>query len=217
MKWINEFSNSQIPYYIYKLNKGDTIIYNCNSDYNKSLVILNGIIYLIKIFTNQEIIPLAILNTNHIINLNPFRINQQNYYKIIALEKTYIISFNINKLKYNSNTYKSLILNIMLSYELTIKQYEIMNCILMQKHIKDRLIQLILFLSLNFGIIHQKQIIIPFQLSQKNLGTIVGSNKITINKIINKLSQAMLIRYSLKKKSLLKISLNSTLNIVTEV
>nr|YP_009391942.1 global nitrogen transcriptional regulator [Acrosorium ciliolatum]ARW60086.1 global nitrogen transcriptional regulator [Acrosorium ciliolatum] len=208
MKWINEFSNSQIPYYIYKLNKGDSIIYNCNSDYNKSFIVLRGIIYILKIFTNQEIIPIAILNTNNIINLNPFKINKQNYYKIIALDKTYIISFNINKLKYNDNINKSLILNIIFSYELTLEKYERMNSILIHKHIKYRVIQLILFLCLDFGIINQKQVIIPFKLSQKSLAKITGSNQITINKMINKLSKNMLITYSLKKKSIFKIFLN---------
>lgn len=208
MTWINEFSNSQIPYYIYKLNKNDSIIYNYNSDDNQSLIVLNGTIYILKIFTNKEIIPIAILNSNHIINLNSFTINKKSYYKIIAFETTYIISFSVNNLKYNSSRYKSLIINIVYSYELTLKKYEIMNNILMHKHIKDRLIQLILFLSLEFGIVNQKQIIIPFKISQKSLANIVGSNNITINKIITKLSKKMLIKYSLKKKFILMTFFN---------
>lgn len=207
MKWINAFSSSQIKYYIYKLNKGDSIIYSYNSDYNKSLIILNGIIYIIKIFTNQEIIPIAILNTNNIIYLNSLHTTKQNYYKLIAFEKTYIISFNINQLKYQSNTYKLLTSNIIKSYELTLKRYELMNTILMQKNIQNRLIQIILFLSLEFGIVYQQKIIIPFTLSQKNLANITGSNKITINRIIHKLSKQMIIKYSLKKKFIFRIFL----------
>lgn len=207
MKWINAFSSSQIKYYIYKLNKGDSIIYSYNSDYNKSLIILNGIIYIIKIFTNQEIIPIAILNTNNIIYLHSLHTTKQNYYKLIAFEKTYIISFNINQLKYQSNTYKLLTSNIIKSYELTLKRYELMNTILMQKNIQNRLIQIILFLSLEFGIVYQQKIIIPFTLSQKNLANITGSNKITINRIIHKLSKQMIIKYSLKKKFIFRIFL----------
>nr|QCI06569.1 global nitrogen transcriptional regulator [Erythroglossum lusitanicum] len=207
MQWINAFSNSQIKYYIYKLNKGDSIIYNYYETYNKSLIILSGIIYIIKIFTNREIIPIAILNTNNIICLDNLYTTKQNYYKLTAFEQTYIISFNMNELKYESHICKSLTSNIIKSYDLTLKKYELMNNILMQKNIQNRLIQIILFLSLEFGIVYQQKIIIPFTLSQKNLANITGSNKITINRIIHKLSKQMIIKYSLKKKFIFRIFL----------
>lgn len=197
MTWIHQFSNSHIPYYIYKLNKGDSVIHN---NHNESFIILYGLIYLMKIFTNQEIIPVGILNTNNIINVKSLSVNTQNYYKLIAFETTYLIHFKLKNMKYNKPIYKSLTFNIINSYELTLVKYEMMQNIIMQKYIKYRFIQLILFLALEFGIIHQTKIIIPFKISQQNIANIIGTNKITINKIIKYLSTKMLIKYSSKKK-----------------
>nr|YP_009326625.1 global nitrogen transcriptional regulator [Membranoptera platyphylla]AMJ16882.1 global nitrogen transcriptional regulator [Membranoptera platyphylla] len=198
MKWINSFSNSQIPYYIYKLNKGDKILYNPNKIYNRSIVILQGVIYLFKIFQNKEIFPLAILKTNNIIDLE-CSYETQHYYTIIALDQTYLMSFSLSDIKNKIYIKKQILLNIIYGQKITLKQYELMNQILRHKYIKYRILQLILLLSLEFGIIHENKIIIPFSLSQKNLSIIIGSNKITINQIMNYLSKKTIIKYSTKK------------------
>nr|QCI04547.1 global nitrogen transcriptional regulator [Apoglossum ruscifolium] len=88
MKWINKFSESQIPYYIYKLNKGDQILYKNTINYNNCMIILNGVLCILKTFNNKKIFTIAILSTNDSINLKYFNINIQYYYKLIALEKT---------------------------------------------------------------------------------------------------------------------------------
>nr|YP_009332845.1 global nitrogen transcriptional regulator [Membranoptera tenuis]AKL79101.1 global nitrogen transcriptional regulator [Membranoptera tenuis] len=198
MKWINNFSNSHIPYYIYKLNKGDKILYNPNKIYNRSIIILHGVIYLFKIFQNKEIFPLAILKTNNIIDLE-YSYETQHYYTIIALDQAYLMSFSLLNIKNKIYIKKQILFNIIYGQKLTLKQYELMNQILRHKYIKYRILQLIFLLSLEFGIIHKNKIIIPFSLSQKNLSIIIGSNKITINQIMNYLSKKTIIKYSTKK------------------
>nr|YP_009332625.1 global nitrogen transcriptional regulator [Membranoptera weeksiae]AHZ94639.1 global nitrogen transcriptional regulator [Membranoptera weeksiae] len=198
MKWINSFSNSHIPYYIYKLNKGDKILYNPNKIYNRSIIILHGVIYLFKIFQNKEIFPLAILKTNNIIDLE-YSYETQYYYTIIALDQAYLMSFSLLNIKNKIYIKKQILFNIIYGQKLTLKQYELMNQILRHKYIKYRILQLILLLSLEFGIIHKNKIIIPFSLSQKNISIIIGSNKITINQIMNYLSKKTIIKYSTKK------------------
>nr|YP_009295239.1 global nitrogen transcriptional regulator [Dasya binghamiae]AOH77251.1 global nitrogen transcriptional regulator [Dasya binghamiae] len=196
MTWINKLANSQIPYYIYKLNKGDQIIYNYNTYYNNIIIILYGTIYFIKAIHRKQIFPLAILKTNNIINLKKFCINIKYSYKLIACETTYLVSFSLINTK---NIKKDILFNIISSQNLTLNNYAMMNEILKHKYIKHRIIQMILLLSLKFGHINNQEIIIPFSLSQKDLANLLGSNKTTINKIINELCKKMFIQYSSKK------------------
>nr|YP_010155950.1 global nitrogen transcriptional regulator [Cumathamnion serrulatum]QQY85317.1 global nitrogen transcriptional regulator [Cumathamnion serrulatum] len=198
MKWIKTFSNSQITYYIYKLNKGDKILYKPNRIYSKSIIVLHGVIYLFKMFQNKDIFPLAILSTNNIINLD-YSYDTQHYYTIIALDRAYLISYSLLDIKNKIYIKKQILINIIYGQKSTLKQYELMNQILKHKYTKYRILQLIFLLSLEFGVIHDNKIIIPFSLSQKNLSIITGSNKITINKIMNYLSRKTIIKYSTKK------------------
>nr|YP_009296307.1 global nitrogen transcriptional regulator [Sebdenia flabellata]AOM65242.1 global nitrogen transcriptional regulator [Sebdenia flabellata] len=201
MQWIYNFTTYKIPFYIYKLKKNDCIIYPANYSKNKSVIILNGILYLLKTFTNGETISLAILNTNNIINIIDNHIEPRHYYyRAIALEETYIISFQWDNIYINNNIKPQIIKNIINSYQKTIYKYEIMNHIITHKEIKNRVIQLILYLCEEFGIIKKKHIFIPFEISQVTLSTITGSNKVTINKIMKTLNQKMLIQYTLNKK-----------------
>nr|QCI09053.1 global nitrogen transcriptional regulator [Inkyuleea mariana] len=200
MKWIHHLSNSKTPFYIYRLNKGDAIIQKSYNNDNKSIIILHGIVHLIQIFTNKEIISLAILNRDHIINIRPEKIEHKYYYyKIVAIEDTYLISFIFDELLYKNNNSTKLLINIIKGYELTLHRYKQMNHILVHKHIKQRVTQLILFLCEEFGIIYKQKIIIPFKISQITIGTITGSNKVTINKIVRYLYNEMFIQYYGKK------------------
>lgn len=204
MQWIKFFKNYNIPYYVYKLNKEDYIlIYNHYPNTNKSIIILHGSIYVIKIFTNKETMPLAILNKNNIFTLEEKNINYKFYYKLVALEQTYIVSFQLTHFtKIKKNYY--LLLKIIKSYNNTLTKYEIMNEILNQKYAKNKIIHLILFLCLEYGIIHKKQIYIPFRVSQRNLAVMTGTNKATINKVMKYICKNIPIKYSSKKNLYIK-------------
>nr|YP_009392773.1 global nitrogen transcriptional regulator [Bostrychia tenella]ARW61335.1 global nitrogen transcriptional regulator [Bostrychia tenella] len=196
MKWINFFANYSIPYYIYKIEKEDSILLNNSyKNVNKSIIIIHGSIYIIKIFINQEILPVAILGKNNIFTLKEKNVNYKFYYKLIALETTYLISFSLNNLK---NNY-ALLLNIIKSYNNTLEKYEVMNEIISQKYAKNRTVQLILFLCLEFGIVNKKEVYLPFKLSQRSLAIMSHTNKTTINKIIKYTWKKINIKYSNKK------------------
>nr|YP_009295897.1 global nitrogen transcriptional regulator [Schimmelmannia schousboei]AOM64832.1 global nitrogen transcriptional regulator [Schimmelmannia schousboei] len=198
MKWINNFLVYQIPFYIYKLNTGDAIVYTIDKKKTKSFIILNGVIFLLKIFTNEETLSLAILNKNHLIDTQNNIEERYSYYKAIALEETYIMSFQVKDFIYNSNISKNIKLSINLieSYKKTMQRYEEMNRILTHKYIKYRVIQFILFLCENFSGINKKKIVITFHIPQIMISIITGSNKVTISKIIRELCYKMLIEYS---------------------
>ena len=195
MKWIHCFSTSQIRFYIYKLKRGDAIIQIPSLNKDKIMIILNGIIYHLQIFTNNEILPISILNKNQVIDNNHSYRNTKSYYKMIALEETYIISFRYQSLKYISTINTSLIPKLLNSYKITLYNHEIMRQILAHTYIKHRIIQFLLFLSIHYGIIKQNQIIIPFLITKSEIANIVGTNINTLNRSIKLLEYNNLIKY----------------------
>nr|QVY57946.1 global nitrogen transcriptional regulator [Betaphycus gelatinus] len=199
MKWINHFLNSKIPFYTYKLNKDDSIIYTQTITSNKSLILLHGIVYILKIFNNQELITLAILESGNII-YNPTP-TENCYYQIIALKETFLISFSWKDLT-NNNEYieQKFTVDFLKSYGQTIQKYETMNNILAHKYVKNRVIQLILVLLRDFSTIKKKDITISYYISQITISLITGSTKTTINKIIKELVKSKSIYYSQDKK-----------------
>nr|YP_010985902.1 global nitrogen transcriptional regulator [Grateloupia asiatica]WOL36820.1 global nitrogen transcriptional regulator [Grateloupia asiatica] len=211
MQWVQQLSIQKIPFYIYKLNKHDCILYESSKNSQKSLIILHGIMYVLKVFTNNEITSTAILSENHIINIKSTTSHPKHYYyKAIAFETTYIISFQWQDITRQDKVSTLIFNQIIKSYENTIYRYEQMSHIMTHKYIKNRIVQLILFLCQEFGVVKKQEIIIPFEISQINIGNIVGSNKVTTNKIIKTLSNQSLIKYSKNKKIILKdpLSLN---------
>nr|QCI08793.1 global nitrogen transcriptional regulator [Sphondylothamnion multifidum] len=86
MQYINYFSNLNISYYIYKLNKGDSIIETYKKNKN-TFIILSGTVCLTKIFNYTNKLCIAVLNQNHIIDIKEYNDHQNYYYKILAIEK----------------------------------------------------------------------------------------------------------------------------------
>lgn len=199
MKWINYFTLYNIPFYIYKLNKGDSIIYINYKKKCKSIIITCGILHLLKIFTNQEIISLGILGKENIVNSLTEQANC--YYQLLAIEESFLISFTWSDLfnKSNLHTNNHFIVNIIQTYQNTINKYEMMNHILIHKYTKNRIIQLILFLCKEFGYTKKNSIILPFQLSQITLSIATASNRSAVNRVMNKLNENNAIAYSHNK------------------
>nr|YP_010199072.1 global nitrogen transcriptional regulator [Hydropuntia urvillei]UAD88521.1 global nitrogen transcriptional regulator [Hydropuntia urvillei] len=195
------FFESNNSFYIYKLYKGDSIVFKNSLPYNPSFIVFYGTVYIMKIFTNGESIFLVLLTSNSLLNFNSSNSNYA-YYKVIALENTYLIKLyklnSVNHLMYFSN-----VINLLDLFYYTLKQYESSYYILLHKSIKYRIIQLLLLLCREFGILNSNYIIIPFEISQKTLSHITGSNPTTVNKIINDLIRKLLIKYVVKKKILI--------------
>lgn len=202
MQWIQQFSNSHIPFYIYRLNKGDCITYTIELLNHRSIIILYGIIYLLKIFTNRETITIAILKKGDIIK-EQHNLKYANYV-LVAGTKSFVMSFSWEdfiKHKYKKSIFFKKITEC---YKETLYKYETMHYILSHKSTKKRIIQLILFLCKDFAFIQNNEIIIPFYISQITISLIVGSNKTTVNKILNELCMIKAIYYSSNKYICLK-------------
>nr|YP_010198491.1 global nitrogen transcriptional regulator [Gracilaria pachydermatica]UAD86907.1 global nitrogen transcriptional regulator [Gracilaria pachydermatica] len=194
-KWKQLFFESEIPFYIYKLNKGDSLIFKYQTKHKPLIIVFYGTVYVMKIFTNNEAIFLAILTNKSIIDFNfDFFDSSYVYYKVVALENTYFIKFfwldYIAHCKYLSTSIKLLDL-----FRYTLRQYESSSYILMHKSIRYRVVQLLLLLCKDFGILNNNYVLIPFELSQKTISYITGSNLITVNKIVNFLITRLFIKY----------------------
>ena len=74
-----------------------------------------------------------------------------------------------------------------------------MNNIYAHKYAKHRLIQLLLLLSKEFGFFEKNHIILPIHISQITISIIIGSNKSTVNQIINNLYKIGAISYRHQK------------------
>lgn len=199
MQWIKFLSIHKTPHYIYKLSQYDhLIITNVHSNTDKNIIILYGITCVIKTFSNQEIIPVAILTKNNIFTNN----NKDHtiYYKIIALELTYVITFN--------KTTNQDRLNIIEYYIKTLEKYENMNQIMSQRQAKARIFQLILSICLQFGKVNKNTITMPFKLSKQCISTMTGLSEHTVSKIISKLHNKDIL-----KKDQKTISIKNLLNI----
>nr|YP_010196860.1 global nitrogen transcriptional regulator [Gracilaria cliftonii]UAD84664.1 global nitrogen transcriptional regulator [Gracilaria cliftonii] len=202
-KWIQLFFESKIPFCIHKLYKGDALIFKFYTNCKPLIIVFYGTVYIMKVFTNGESIFLAILTGNSLID---FSVNSFDsdyiYYKVVALENTYFIKFcwldYITHFKYLSTLVKLLDL-----FRYTLQQYENSSYILSHKSTRYRVIQLLLFLCREFGILNNNYIIIPFEISQKTISYITGSNPITVNKVIRYLINRLLVKYIVKKRILI--------------
>nr|YP_010171051.1 global nitrogen transcriptional regulator [Chondria tumulosa]QSD57192.1 global nitrogen transcriptional regulator [Chondria tumulosa] len=196
--WIHSLKNSQIPYCIYKISDKDSIILsNKYKNKNQFIIILYGSLYITKIFKNKQIQPIIILNENNIFHNN--KNDNKFYYKLTALEKSYIISIKTNKIKISSQISYKLINNIIESYKKTFMTYQLINEATNEKYIKNRVIKIILLLFSQFGIFNKKKVYLPFKISQKSLAIISGTNPKTISKIINQIRKKSSIFRSNKK------------------
>nr|YP_010851507.1 Global nitrogen transcriptional regulator [Echinothamnion hookeri]WGH14362.1 Global nitrogen transcriptional regulator [Echinothamnion hookeri] len=193
MKWIKFLTSNKIPYYIYKLKREDFIILNNN---NNIVIILSGTIFITKVFANKELLPIAILNKNNIFIKNNKELKI--YHKLVALENTYVLTLDLFIVQQNKvNTL--LKINILNAYKKTLEQYEIINNIMSQKNIKNRILQLILNVCLQFGKVKNQQIFIPFQLSNKNIAILTGTSENTVSKIMKQIYNKKIIK-NLNKK-----------------
>ena len=73
------------------------------------------------------------------------------------------------------------------------------------KNTKKRLIQFLFILVERLGVPTKKQIIIPLHLSHYTIATIIGSQRITVNKIMNELKKKEILSYDNKKISIINI------------
>lgn len=209
MKWLIHLENYNISFNTSFLKKEDYILTRKYIDHYKIIYIVNGFMQANQVFTNGEIICHKLLyKSNAFINIEPYIYSKNQtdinyYYNIKALTDTTIIIIDpkefIQKLKNNTELLYTI---IYLHHD---KNQDIVR-ILSHKGTKKRLVQFLLIMIENFGRLTEQKIIIPFNLSHYNIGTIIGSQRITVNKIMNNLKKNNVINYNEKEMIILNLT-----------
>nr|AYR05787.1 global nitrogen transcriptional regulator [Lithothamnion sp.] len=189
-----------ISFNIEILRPNDSIIITSFLQDTQTVIILDGFIQLLKIFTNGEIICTQLLKANHIIQLSNSKSKLLNYhYKANAITKTALVSIPIKEFtKKTSETQKS-IERFKKLYTNNQANHNMMTHILCHRNTKKRIIQLLLILSKEFGQYKNQYITIPFYLSHSTLSIITGSNRVNITRIMNELKNKNVIAYDNQK------------------
>lgn len=178
--------------HLYKLKIGDSLIIHRENNRNLYLI-LEGVIVLSKVFTNKEILSIGIFSWQDVIMTNFDNLSSPNYfYKIQAICSTYIISVDRKNINFTQQ-----IIN-MKSKQTNIK-YQNMIEILAHKNIKNRFLQLLLILCDASSIINKNHIEIQLSLSKTIIAAILGSNRNTINQLIQEMQNKQLICYANNK------------------
>nr|AYR06183.1 global nitrogen transcriptional regulator [Renouxia sp.] len=194
---IHDLEQAQIPFEIYTLNKQDSIIITPKN--NQLLIILDGLIELLKVFTNQEKVCMSILQRDYILHVYITQTEIPNYYyKASALSRTLIVSIQLKDIINKACEQNNLLKQLTISYSYSIKGYKNMIKILSHRQTKNRIIQLMLVLCEEIGQISSKCITIPLYLSHTTLSIIIGSHRITVTRIMKQLQNKKLISYNRK-------------------
>ena len=204
MQWLTYLEKYNISFKVNILNREDSIVINKN---NKIIYIIDGFMQQLQVFTNGEKICTQLLYKKHILQTItsteqvPYeKINH--YYELIALTRTILIILEEQELIIKSNIYNKFITSL---YSLSLNHREDIIGITSHKNTKKRLIQFLFVLVERLGILTKKQIIIPLNLPHYTIATIIGSQRITVNKIMNELKKKGILSYDNKKISIINI------------
>nr|YP_009541675.1 global nitrogen transcriptional regulator [Synarthrophyton chejuense]AYR05684.1 global nitrogen transcriptional regulator [Synarthrophyton chejuense] len=190
MIWLEYLESINTYFNIEILQPNDSIIKTKILNDNQVIIILDGFIKILKVFTNGEVICTQLLQKDHIIKLKNSKNSFVNYYyTATAITKTVILTTNITELK------KKNIKIGKFSYYNFSKNNSMIQ-ILCHKNTKKRIAQLLLILSKEFGKIQKHNIIIPFYISHNTLSQIIGSQRVNVTRIMNELKEKRIINYN---------------------
>ena len=204
MEWLTYLEKQNISFKVNILNKKDSILINKD---NKIIYIVDGFMQKLQVFTNGEKLCTQLLYKDHI--LTKIKLTKQlpykrhnYYYELIALKRTIIITFEKQELIIKSNTYNQFISPL---YSLNSNYNEDIISITSHKNTTKRLIQFLFVLIERLGVLTKQQIIIPLNLSHYTIATIIGSQRITVNRIMNELKKKGILSYDNKKIAIVNI------------
>lgn len=175
---------------IHKIRLGDCILLNFKHP-SKIYLISRGCVKVSKIFRNNYILVFAILAQSDVIctqNIFP------NYFCIVeALSSTSLVSCDYNDILYHFKYLTIISCEIISAYHRYIYKTNQIIQLLSHRDKRNRLINLLLILCKNKGVITKFGIIINLSITNYKLANIIGSSRITVNNIFNKLKKDKLI------------------------
>lgn len=204
MKWLRYLEAYNISFNINILNREDSIIVNKS---NCTIYIIDGFMQRLQVFTNKETLCTQLLYSPHVLKKfkstkKNFYLNQNSSYRFVALTKTIILTINQKEFINKGGEYNQLIYS--LDYSKLIYNKDII-AIISHKNTKKRLIQFLLIIIERLGIFKEDKFLIPLDLPHYTIATIIGSQRITVNKIMNELKKKRILLYNNQKISIINI------------
>ena len=196
MRWLRKLENSNLSFYIHQLKEQDAILTNNQKNNKQIICILEGSMKLLKIFSNNEKICVRLMHRNEIINCSEFNLLQAGKYYYSLTAVTYSIIATIQAKEFKIKAKKKLQASIC---KLKYLNHNSVIYILSHRNTKKRIVQMLLILMQKLGQIRDHKAIIPFHLSHQTIAAITGSQRVTVNRIMNNLKQNGIISYGNKK------------------
>lgn len=186
-KWCYLLSMKKIYFNIHRMLLGDCLLINFQHK-NHIYLIVQGSVKVNQVFTNTNKLTIGILMEDDLINIISLpRTKKSYYYSAEALSSALIISYNHKMVLQRPHEYISLYHELLSAQErLIIRSNDIIQ-VLSHRDKKCRLINLLLILCKQFGIITRFGIMINLIITHNTLGGIIGSSRTTITKILNSL------------------------------
>ena len=197
MKWLEKLENCNASFHIHILDKKDFIFITKANKQKYIVYMLDGLTQFLQIFTNSEKICMQLLQKDHVMAYHSFQGKENNCVIISAITKTKIIAIPSDE--YAEAKIKDIKIETLRENILN-KQNKnnAIASILSHRNTKKRIVQLLMILIKQFGEIKRNKITIPFHLSHKTIANIIGSQRITVNKIMNSLKQNHTLSYNNK-------------------
>lgn len=194
--WLMFFHNKKIDYQIFSLRQRDIILFENSS---QLYIILIGSLIIKKVLKSTHKITLNLLTTNDTFGQLEL-IDDNFYYEVEAISKTKIACINYSTILKECSKYPSFnlfFINHLISR--SAKAYHFIE-IISHKSITSRLVSLLLLLAEQNGSQSNNGIVINFIVTHKMLAQIIGSNRVSVTRILSDLIKTKFI--STQKKNL---------------
>nr|AIA21576.1 hypothetical protein [Neopyropia fucicola] len=195
--WLIFFNRNKINYQIFSLRQNDTLLFNSSS---RLYIILIGSLIITKVLRNTHKVTLNLLTTGDTFGQIEL-VDDNFYYETEAIDKTEVACINyttIIKACSNCAPFNLFFVNHLIFR--SAKAYYFIE-IISHKSITSRLISLLLLLAEQNGTQVNNGIMLNFTITHKILAQIIGSNRVSVTRILAKLLKTKLI--SIQKKRII--------------
>ncbi|ASN78814.1 Ycf28 (chloroplast) [Porphyra umbilicalis] len=193
--WLNFFNQQSAEHQIFSLKQHDVLIFDANSTL---YIILAGCLIVKKVFRNRKKIILNLLTSEDTFGHTQFA-SSHFYYEVEAIDVAQIVSIEYSTImSICQNHHKFSVFFIDHLLLCSIKANRFME-IISHKSITNRLVSLLLLLSEHNGISQSNGIFLNLAITHRVLAQIIGSNRVSITRIMSELVQTKLISIQKKK------------------
>ena len=175
---------------VHHIQSGDCVLINFKNQ-SQIYLIIKGYIKVSKIFRNNYVLVFALLTNNDLICTQ--NVSTTCLCVAEALCSTSLISCYYDDILYHFKHLTVISYEIISAYHRYIQKSNQITQLLSHRDKKNRLINLLLVLCKEKGIITKFGIIINLFITNYKLANLIGSSRITVNKVFNKLKGNQLI------------------------